>query len=100
MVHLGVGGQYVAEGGKAYSTDPEDVMVETKKMVSLFYRLRILWCQVWESTGLVPRVRCQTHPRCFLVISERTNACHGSYNARNSRHLITVETAKRQNGEN
>lgn len=36
MVHLGVGGQYVVEGGKAYPTNPEEVMVETKKMVSFF----------------------------------------------------------------
>ena len=36
MVHLGLGGQYVAEGGKAFPSSPEDVIVETKKVVSLF----------------------------------------------------------------
>ncbi|XP_060534338.1 synaptotagmin-7 isoform X2 [Cylas formicarius] len=35
MVYLGPGGQYVAEGGRAYlsPTNPHDVLVETKKML-------------------------------------------------------------------
>lgn len=36
MVHLGLNGQIVMEGGKAYPSpnNPEDVVVEAKKMVS------------------------------------------------------------------
>ncbi|CAH0548602.1 unnamed protein product [Brassicogethes aeneus] len=34
MVHLGLGGQYIIEGGSAYASpnSPEDVLIETKKI--------------------------------------------------------------------
>ncbi|XP_044260578.1 synaptotagmin-7 isoform X4 [Tribolium madens] len=35
MVHLGPGGQYVAEGGNAFPSNPEDVVVETKKILMM-----------------------------------------------------------------
>lgn len=35
MVHLGLGGQYIAEGGMAYPTTKEDVEIQARKIVSI-----------------------------------------------------------------
>lgn len=41
MVHLGVGGQYIVEGGSAYgSSNPDDVIIETKKIVSCISKIQ------------------------------------------------------------